>query len=75
MAGDASGEGEDSRDAEPPRYRVLILSQEGQPVEIIGFTAYGDDAASAIAKSMVDGHAIELWCARRLVGRFEPEGD
>lgn len=73
MADDARTKDESAAGAPEPRYRVQILSPDGRMVEAISFTAYGDEAASVIAKSMIDGHAIELWNGRRLINRFEPE--
>lgn len=59
-----------SNDPERTRYRVLMLTFEGAIVDNLPLSARNDDEAIGIAKSMVDGHAIELWDGVRFIDHF-----
>ncbi|GJD93132.1 hypothetical protein OCOJLMKI_0322 [Methylobacterium iners] len=54
------------------RYRALVLYENGRILKTVEFSAWGEGAALAIAKGMVNEHAIELWDGLRFLDRFEP---
>jgi len=58
-----------------PSYRIYALSKDdhvrGQPQTI---HCADDTAAVAVAKQLLDGHALEVWNDSRLVKRLEPDG-
>ncbi|GEP11096.1 hypothetical protein [Methylobacterium gnaphalii] len=55
-------------------YRVLVLKPDGTVVDTRALFAADDDEAMALAKSMVRGHAVELWDDLRFIEHFPPEG-
>ncbi|GJE43427.1 hypothetical protein [Methylobacterium soli] len=54
-----------------PRYRALILSQEGLVLRTERVPADDDPAALAIAETLDGAHAVELWDGLRFIERFE----
>ncbi len=54
-------------------YRVLLLQRDGAVVEIQVVIAGDDSEAIALAKAMVDGHAVELWDGVRFIDHFPPQ--
>ncbi|GJD95782.1 hypothetical protein [Methylobacterium iners] len=57
---------------EAARYRALILDQGGRVLTMTAISAESDDIAIEAAKSMVDGHAVELWDGVRFIENFAP---
>ena len=55
-----------------PQYRAVMLATDGSVLIQIRITALGDEEAKSKAKSLVDGHAIDLWNQFRFIERFEP---
>lgn len=66
----AGGEGLDEP-SQPPRYRVLMLSEGGQVLRMEHLAARDDAEAMRRAHSLVDRHAVELWDGVRFIERFE----
>ena len=56
----------------PPAYRVYILAENGTIDNVVRLAANDDDHAIEYAKSMVDGHAIDLWDGLRFIDQFPP---
>ena len=57
-------------------YRAYIVGIDGHfnSVKSEFLHNHPDDAAAIeVAKTLVDGHDIELWDGDRFVGRFSPE--
>ncbi|GJD95882.1 hypothetical protein [Methylobacterium iners] len=55
-----------------PAYRALVLAPDGAVVEIHSLIAADDDEALALARCMVDGHAIEIWDGLRFIEHIDP---
>jgi hypothetical protein len=49
-----------------------MLDAEGRVAIQIPIAASGDEEAKAMARALVDGHAIDLWDEFRFIERFEP---
>ncbi|GJD95406.1 hypothetical protein [Methylobacterium iners] len=54
------------------RYRAIMLHTDGHVLNAVSFSAFDDNAALTIAKSMVDGHAVELWEGTRFIEQLNP---
>jgi hypothetical protein len=52
-------------------YRAYIIGPDGHIINRIDIRA-DQNEARRLAKSAVNGHAVELWQADRLIERFEP---
>ncbi|KJC37028.1 hypothetical protein UP09_27565 [Bradyrhizobium sp. LTSP885] len=52
-------------------YRAYIIGSGDLILRRLDFECPNDDAANARAKSLVNGHGVELWQGTRKVGRFE----
>lgn len=57
---------------EAPRYRVLLLDIGGRVIRVRPILAGDDETASDLARTMLDGRAIELWDRTRFIERFGP---
>lgn len=55
-----------------PQYCAIMLDAEGRVAIQIPIAASGDEEAKAMARALVDGHAIDLWDEFRFIERFEP---
>lgn len=56
-----------------PIYRVFHISPMGKIAGPPGFIeAMNDDDALNQVRSLVDGHAVELWDRDRLIARIDP---
>lgn len=53
-------------------YLALLLTPQGDVVSTRDLQAENDEEAVALAKSMVNGHAIELWSGLRFIEHFQP---
>ena len=51
-------------------YRAYIVGQDGQFIRGIDLVCPDDGAAREYAKSLVDGHDVELWKGERPVAKF-----
>ncbi|MCJ2046815.1 hypothetical protein MKK58_20070 [Methylobacterium sp. J-078] len=56
----------------PTAYRVILLRKDGAVIGAVPLSARDDDFAIAQAKSLVDGHAVELWDGLRFIEHFDP---
>jgi hypothetical protein len=54
-------------------YRAFVFGPDGHIVRGLEFRCSGEKEAQRLAKSAVDGHAVELWQTDRFIERFEPE--
>jgi hypothetical protein len=64
-------------DAHAPDYRAYIIGIDGHRfLKAARFLSDHRDDATAIAaaKTLVEGHDVELWDHNRFVGRFSPGG-
>ena len=65
-------------DGTDPRYRAMLIDVNGCPVATVPIKASGDDEAIVRAKSLVDGHVVDLWDGVRFIEHFPavdpPEG-
>jgi hypothetical protein len=57
-----------------PLYRALLLSPDGPVIDIQTLIAADDEEAVQLAKSIVDGHAVDLWDGLRFIEHFDPVG-
>jgi hypothetical protein len=55
-------------------YRAYIVGPDGHFLNRIEFVCESDEAASERARTLLDGHAIELWCGEHLIAQFRPDG-
>jgi hypothetical protein len=53
-------------------YRAYIVGEDGHFLDCEARPCKDDRAAIEWAKQLVDGRAIELWCAERFVVKLEP---
>jgi hypothetical protein len=56
----------------PHCYLAIVVRADGSPVVRIPIAKTDDEAAKAQARTLVDGHAVDLWDGLRFVERFEP---
>jgi len=54
-------------------YRVYTLERDGHVASVKMIRCAGDRDAILHAREMRDGHAVELWCGIKFLGRFEPQ--
>ena len=54
-----------------PCYRVQFIDLEGNVVRTERLQAATDDEALALASTMTDGYAVELWDRLRLLEHFD----
>ena len=54
-----------------PDYQAYLIGEDGHIKQRIDLVCADDDAARERAESLVDGHAVELWCGERLMTRLE----
>ena len=47
-------------DGTNPRYRAMLIDVTGCPVATVPIKASGDDEAIVRAKTLVDGHGVDL---------------
>ena len=66
--GQTSGSG-DFRVAE---YRAFTVGTDGHFVGFEPIVCDTDDQAIERAKQLLDGRAIEVWCAERLIAKLKP---
>ena len=64
---------ESDRIPEPPAYRAMILDQVGNVLSNASLPARDDEVAKAQARTLVDGHAVELWDGLRFIEHFDPD--
>lgn len=55
-----------------PVYRVIMLDGSGAVFSMMRLSAADDEQAIARAKTMFDGHAVELWDGLRFIDHFAP---
>ena len=53
-------------------YRAYVIGPDGRIISRVDISCSDEDEARRIARTAVDGHAIELWQADRFIERFEP---
>ncbi|MHC4054141.1 hypothetical protein [Bradyrhizobium sp. 25ACV] len=53
-------------------YRAYLIDQAGHITGRIDLICEDEDAARHRAKQLVDGHAVELWCGKEKIERFDP---
>ncbi|WP_419953366.1 hypothetical protein [Methylobacterium sp.] len=56
----------------PPAYRAILLAKSGAVIGMVRLSVQDDDQALERARSMVDGHAVELWDGMRFIELFPP---
>lgn len=54
----------------PPRYRAILLGESGEVLGMTRLNADDDPTAIVEAKSLVNGHAVELWDGVRFIDHF-----
>lgn len=54
----------------PARYRVVVLSTTKEVIRVERLSASSDEEAYALAQTLGDGHAIELWDGARFIEHF-----
>lgn len=54
-------------------YRAYVIGQDGHVIGRIDLQCADESEARRLAKSAVDGHAVELWQRDRFIERFEPD--
>ena len=52
-------------------YRADIVDVDGRIVRAIDLMGPGDEVAKEHARSLVDGHDVELWYGSRMVAKFK----
>lgn len=52
-------------------YRANLIGPDGHILYRVDLICENQDRARALAKQLVDGHAVELWERGRLIERFE----
>jgi hypothetical protein len=52
-------------------YRADIVDLEGHIVRAIDLVYPNDDAANEHARSLIDGHDVELWRGARIIAKFQ----
>ena len=53
-----------------PEYRASLIGENGQVLRSVQLVCPDDATATAYARQLVDGLAIELWQGDRQVGKF-----
>ncbi|MER2265274.1 hypothetical protein [Methylobacterium oxalidis] len=53
------------------RYRAFLIDPDGRVVAIEHLAARDDEAALVLARTLVDGHAVELWDGMRFIEHFD----
>jgi hypothetical protein len=61
-----------SGDFRVAEYRAFTIGSEGHFVGFEPIICNTDDQAIVRAKSLLDGCAIEVWCAERLIVKLKP---
>lgn len=56
----------------PPAYRVMLLARNGTLLGSVPISVCDDEHGRERARSMVDGHAVELWDGLRFIEYFPP---
>lgn len=72
MAGKTQEAAQAPGDDQPPRYRVIVLARNGEVLSTTRLDARNDMEAKILARSRVDGHALELWDGVRFIELFDP---
>jgi hypothetical protein len=52
-------------------YRAYILGGKGNILHRVDLDCHDDEAAKKQAKTLVDGHDVELWDGSRMVAEFK----
>ena len=52
-------------------YRAYIIGMDGHFVRAVELLCPNDDAAIEYAKSLLDGHDVELWQGERQIAKFQ----
>lgn len=55
-----------------PAYRVVLIAKNGTVLGTVPVSVEGDEEGLERARSMVDGHAVELWDGLRFIEFFPP---
>ena len=58
-----------------PEYRAYLTGWDGHISRRVDLICEDDEAASARAEQLVDGHDVELWEHARLVAKFTTKDD
>ena len=58
----------------PPRYRAVVLGENGEVLAVVRIQTEADADALSRAKALVDGHTVELWDGVRFIEQFRPSG-
>ena len=53
-----------------PEYRAYLIGPDGHFVERVELVCADDEAAKEQAKSLADGHDVELWQEARRITEF-----
>ena len=53
-------------------YRAYIIGPDGHIIYRVDIRCSDEEESRRIAKTAVDGHAVELWQAERFIERFNP---
>ena len=62
-----------SGDFRVAEYRAFTVGTDGHFVGFEPIVCDTDDQAIERAKRLLDGRAIEVWCAERLIAKLKPE--
>ena len=54
-------------------YRAYVMGWDGHILERIDLICADDDAAKERAKTLVDGHDVELWQLDRRIAEFKAD--
>jgi hypothetical protein len=57
-------------EAQVADYRADIIDVDGRVVRAIDLVCPADEVAKEHARSLVDGHDVELWYGSRMVAKF-----
>ena len=55
-----------------PDYYAYTIGKDGHITARLPIVSDDDEGARQVAKTLVNGHAIELWQLGRFVERFDP---
>lgn len=58
-------------EAQVADYRADIVDADGGMLRVIDLVCPGDEVAKEHARSLVDGHDVELWHGSRMVAKFK----
>lgn len=72
MAGAGETETDILSEVRRPIYRAIIVAKGGTVINAVRLQAHDDEQALQSAKSLMNGHAVELWDGARFVGHFPP---